>query len=170
MKIIYFYKWFLMAFQKNCMIDPCSRARSVVWRMCGVKANGKFRVGFDVYFDAQNASYITIEDGVWISSRCILLCHKRNIKNYYVGDVYSDNPTDILPIHIGKNAAIGIGSIIMPGVTIGEGAVVGTGSLVTKDVPAWSVVVGHPAKVVRMIESKQEIINNKTNNDNSISN
>lgn len=42
----------------------------------------------------------------------------------------------------------------MPGVTIGEGAVVGTASLVTKDVPAWSIVAGHPAKVIRTIEER----------------
>ena len=45
----------------------------------------------------------------------------------------------------------------MPGVTIGDGAVVGAGSVVTKDVPAYSVVAGNPAKVVKMIFS-QEII------------
>lgn len=164
-KILYFYKWFLMAFQKNIMIDPCTKSRYFVWKMCGVKSNGKFRVGYDVYFDAENASQIFIEDGAWISSRCTLLCHKRNIKNYYVGDVYSNNPTDVMPIHIGKNVAIGIGSIIMPGVTIGEGSVIGSGSLVTKDIPAWCVAAGHPAKVIRTLEKRNETTQNSISQD-----
>ena len=42
-------------------------------------------------------------------------------------------------------------SFVLPGVTVGEGAIVGAGSLVTKDIPAWTVATGRPAKVVREI-------------------
>ena len=41
--------------------------------------------------------------------------------------------------------------IILKGVTIGEGAIVGAGSVVTKDVPAWTVVAGNPARVVKKL-------------------
>lgn len=51
-------KWLLMAFQKNCMIDPCSRTRAKIWKLCGVDTTGKFNVGYDVYFDAQNAKHL----------------------------------------------------------------------------------------------------------------
>ena len=54
-------------------------------------------------------------------------------------------------IVIGNNVHIGSGSIIMPGVTIGEGAIVGAGSLVTKDIPAWTIAAGRPAKVLKEI-------------------
>lgn len=150
-----YIKWFLMAYQKNWMIDPCSRRRARIWKWCGVKTSGKFNVGYDVYFDAQNAKYLTIEDGVWISSRCTILCHKRDISNYCIGDVYIANPSKISPVHIERNAAIGMDSMIMPGVTIGEGAVIGSGSLVTKDVPAWTVAIGRPAKVVRTLKVRK---------------
>lgn len=52
-------------------------------------------------------------------------------------------------IHIGNHVWIGGGAIILPGVTIGEGAIIGAGSVVTKDIPAWSVAVGNPAKVIK---------------------
>ena len=55
-------------------------------------------------------------------------------------------------IRIKKNAWIGARVSILPGVTIGENAIVGTGSVVTKDVPDDAVVVGVPAKIVKMIE------------------
>lgn len=150
-------KWFLMAFQKNWMIDPCSRKRAKVWKLCGVKTSGKFNVGYDVYFDAQNASHLIIEDGVWISSRCTILCHKRDLSNYCVGDIYTDNPSKIEDVHICKNVAIGMDSMIMPGVTIGEGTVIGSGSLVTKDIPAWTVAVGRPAKVVKILKKVDDV-------------
>ena len=44
----------------------------------------------------------------------------------------------------------------MPGVTIGEGAVVGAGSLVTQDIPAWTIAVGRPAKVVKQIMVREK--------------
>ena len=53
------------------------------------------------------------------------------------------------PITIGDNVWIGGGAIIMPGVTIGEDSVIGAGSVVTRDIPARSLAVGSPAKVVR---------------------
>lgn len=147
-------KYFWMTYQKNWMIDPCSDKRQKYWVKCGVKATGKFFVGADVYFDAENAHYLTIEDNVWISSRSLILLHKRNISNYYIGDDYLEQPSTPKPVRICKGAAIGMASIIMPGVTIGEHAIVATGSLVTKDVPPWTVVAGVPAKILRKIEEK----------------
>jgi carbonic anhydrase/acetyltransferase-like protein (isoleucine patch superfamily) len=53
------------------------------------------------------------------------------------------------PVIIADNVWLGHHVIVLPGVTIGEGAVVGAGSVVTKDIPARSVAVGNPARVVR---------------------
>jgi len=50
-----------------------------------------------------------------------------------------------------RGAKIGANSTILPGVSIGEGALVGSGSVVTKDVLAGSVVVGNPARVIKMV-------------------
>jgi galactoside O-acetyltransferase len=56
------------------------------------------------------------------------------------------------PIIIKPKVWIGMNALILKGVTIGEGAVIGAGSVVTKDVPAWTVVAGNPAMVVRQIQ------------------
>lgn len=53
------------------------------------------------------------------------------------------------PVTIGNNVWIGDKVTILPGVTIGEGAVIGANSVVTKDVPAFSVVAGNPALIVK---------------------
>lgn len=55
------------------------------------------------------------------------------------------------PITIGDNVWLGGGAIVLPGVTIGDNSVIGAGAVVTKDVPANSVAVGNPARVVRSI-------------------
>lgn len=55
------------------------------------------------------------------------------------------------PIAIGRNVWIGRGVTILAGVTIGSGAVIGAHSLVNKDIPANAVVVGCPAKVIKML-------------------
>ncbi len=54
-------------------------------------------------------------------------------------------------VTIGKNCWIGAGALILDGVNIGDGAIVGAHSLVREDVPAGSVVVGSPARVIRQI-------------------
>ena len=57
-------------------------------------------------------------------------------------------------IHVGEDCWIGGGAIILPGVSIGRGSTVGAGSVVTKDVPAFHVVAGNPARVIRKIETQ----------------
>jgi len=59
-------------------------------------------------------------------------------------------------VTIKKNAWIGMNVTICPGVTIGEYAVVGAGAVVTKDVPAYTVVGGVPAKVIKMLDPAKQ--------------
>lgn len=55
------------------------------------------------------------------------------------------------PVTIGHNVWIGAGAIILPGVTIGDNVVIGAGSVVTKNIPAYSLAVGNPCRVIRKI-------------------
>lgn len=56
------------------------------------------------------------------------------------------------PVHICRNAWIGAGATILPGVTVGENAVVAAGAVVTKDVAPNTIVGGNPAKLIKTIE------------------
>lgn len=58
-----------------------------------------------------------------------------------------------LPIKIGNNVWIGGGAIVCPGVTIGDNAVIGAGSVVTKDIPANTLAVGNPCRVIKNIDN-----------------
>ncbi|KAM0424322.1 hypothetical protein ACHAPT_010468 [Fusarium lateritium] len=60
------------------------------------------------------------------------------------------------PVTIGEDCWIGGSAMVLPGVTIGDGCTVGAGSVVTKDVPAYHVVAGNPARIIRKIERKHK--------------
>ena len=66
-----------------------------------------------------------------------------------VGDVTA------FPIRIGSNVWIGFDCCVLPGVTIGDGSIVGARSVVTQDVPAYTIVAGNPARVVREIDCEE---------------
>lgn len=54
------------------------------------------------------------------------------------------------PVFIGDDVWIGVGVIILPGVTVGNHAIIGAGSVVTRDVPEYAIVGGNPAKVLKI--------------------
>lgn len=78
-----------------------------------------------------------------------LFCLRNNM-NFIQNKDWADVHTR--PIKICNDAWIGMGCIILKGVTIGEGAIVGAGSVVTKDVPAWTIVAGNPARIVKQLK------------------
>ena len=66
-------------------------------------------------------------------------------------------------VHIGNNVWIGEFVSVLPGVTIGEGSIIGSTSEVSKDIPAFFIAVGSPAKVIKTFNkdtNKWEMINN----------
>ena len=128
--------------------------RSFLWKCTGCNMGKSVSIGWDVYYDVGNTHLITIEDDVWVTNRAMILCHRRDVSKYYKGDYYKGVPYMHLPVTIKKGAAIGSSAIIMPGVTIGEGAVVAAGAIVTKDVPAWTIVAGIPAKVIKELKER----------------
>ena len=131
--------------------------RPKAWKWMGVKVGKDCYIGYEVYIDVTHAELITIEDHVHIAERCFLLCHQRDLGNYFVGDDYAKLGYIKKGILLKRGCLLGSNTTVMPGVTVGEGAIVGACSLVTKDIPAWTVAVGSPAKVVRKIPFREQI-------------
>ncbi|MBD2129908.1 acyltransferase [Microcoleus sp. FACHB-1] len=106
------------------------------------------------------AQRINIGDDVLIAGGVTIVDHNahslsfsqrsEDVVNWKIGKKDWTN-VKIAPVTISNKVWIGFNSIILKGVRIGEGAVVGAGSVVTKDVPAWTVVAGNPARVIREI-------------------
>ena len=126
-----------------------AQLRNPFYKMAGVKIGRGSKIGATVDIDQSAPELITIGKNVWVTRGVMLLCHQRDLSEYEVGKPVMDCELKYAPIVIKDGAHIGIGAIIMPGVTIGEGAVIGAGAVVTKDVPPYSVAAGVPAKVIK---------------------
>jgi len=91
---------------------------------------------------------ITIEDGAMIAANVQLISNNH--------DLYERQILICKPVRICKNAWVGAGATILPGVTIGKYAVVAAGAVVTKDVPDYAVVGGCPAKIIKMQNPEEQ--------------
>jgi len=89
---------------------------------------------------------ITIEDNVQIGPKVSLITENHPL------DPSTRKSLDLKSVLIKRNAWVGAGAIILPGVTIGENSVVAAGAVVNKDVPDNTVVGGVPAKIIRAID------------------
>lgn len=94
-------------------------------------------------------SGVTIEDEVFVGHGVMFINDREPHATRSDGTLQGPDDWEMIPIVVRRRASIGSNVTIMCGVTIGEGALVGAGSVVTKDVPAYSVVVGNPARILR---------------------
>lgn len=119
-----------------------------VYKIGGVQVLNpkKTFIGEGVKLDTNYPEDIIIEEGVTLTTRCIIVTHFVEIDNneyrhYTRGKVI-----------IKKKAYIGANTVICKPVTIGEGAVVGASSVVTKDIPPYEIWAGNPARFIRKRE------------------
>jgi acetyltransferase-like isoleucine patch superfamily enzyme len=131
--------------------------------------------GCEVGDETKIGSFVEVQKNAKIGQRCKIsshtfICEGVIIEDQvfighsvtFINDAYprATNPNGALqteadwkvePTLVKKGASIGSGSTILSKVTIGENAIVGAGSMVTKDVPANTIVVGNPARFLRML-------------------
>jgi len=135
--------------------------------------------GCEIGDDVKIGTFVEIQKGAKIGNRCKISSHSficegviledevfigHNVT--FINDLYPRSTTADGQLQTGadwkciqtlvkKGASIGSSSTLLCGITVGECAIVGAGSVVTKDVPPHSVVVGNPAKVLKMLPQKK---------------
>ncbi len=112
-----------------------------------------------------SATRIEVGDDVLISWGCTIVDHNshgigwaqrsQDVRDWYHGKKDWTH-VEVKPVKIGDKSWLGLNVIVLKGVEIGEGAVVAAGSVVVKNVPAWTIVAGNPAKVIREVSIEEQ--------------
>jgi acetyltransferase-like isoleucine patch superfamily enzyme len=135
--------------------------------------------GCEIGDNTKIGTFVEIQKGAKIGKNCKIsshtfICEGVTIENNvfighnvtFINDAYprATNPTGELqtgadwvcvPTLIQQGAAIGSSTTLLCGITVGENAIVGAGSVVTKDVPAHTIVAGNPARILRKINEEK---------------
>lgn len=132
----------------GCKIDDNSKIGTFV----------EIQKGASVGKNCKVSSHTFICEGVHIADNCFIGHGVMFTNDKFPratnddGCLQTEADWSCLETFIQKGASIGSNATILCGITIGENAIVGAGAVVTKDVPANSVVVGNPAKVIKKIK------------------
>lgn len=97
---------------------------------------------------------VTIHDYVFIGHGVTFINDSYPRATTEDGQLQTEADWKVEPTLVKEGASIGSGATILSNVVIGEHAIVGAGSVVTHDVPAYTVVAGNPARVLRAVEMK----------------
>jgi acetyltransferase-like isoleucine patch superfamily enzyme len=100
---------------------------------------------------------VTIEDNVFIGHGVTFINDSYPRATTRDGEIQTEKDWRVETTVVKRGASIGSGSTILSKIVIGENAIVGAGSVVTRDVPANTIVAGNPAKVLRSIENPTKV-------------
>lgn len=108
----------------------------------GITIGNNVYIGQHSTLDNAYPEYIFIEDNVALAGNNVVLAHSNPYKHFE-----PITSSGVSPVVIKTGAWIGVGAIILRGVTIGENAIIAAGTIVDKDIPAYSIVYGNPMKI-----------------------
>ena len=138
-----------------------------IWHPETVEIGDGVYVGHGTMLKGYHSSRMVIRDGTWIGQMCFFHsagglfiganvgigpCVKILTSSHRLDQrdrPILDSDIQLAPVRIEDGADIGIGAILLSGVTVGEGAQVAAGAVVTGDVPPYAVVAGVPARTLR---------------------
>jgi acetyltransferase-like isoleucine patch superfamily enzyme len=128
-----------------------------LYRRMGVNIGQDCVVEMYCYLDDQFPELVFFEDHSGPSRHVIIVCHDDVGAKSDTGETGFDTRHGfVAPVRLESYSGIGMGSILLPGVTVHEGAVVGAGSVVTKDVPPYMLVGGVPARVLKQFKRSDD--------------
>ena len=175
----YFYriKFFLKLVKKGSFIHPFFKGNAeYLSESALVDIGSQVYIGKDVWLSIEKSAKLKIGNNTHINKGFVMACNKQiEIGNnvvfadrVFVADSdhrYEDVNMPILlqgmsegkAVKIEDDCWIGINACVLKGVTIGKHSVVGANSVVTKDVPAFSVVAGNPANIIKKYDFNKKM-------------
>ncbi len=159
---------------KNYFIDPTAQVKTAqigagttIWQFCvileGATIGENVNVCSHCFIENQVVigNQVTIKSGVQLWNGITLGDHVFVGPNVtFSNDKFPRSKVrseKLLTTTVGKNASLGAGAVILPGLTIGENAMVGAGAVVTHSVPPYAIVAGNPAKIVGYAGTGQSV-------------
>jgi UDP-2-acetamido-3-amino-2,3-dideoxy-glucuronate N-acetyltransferase len=129
----------------GCEIGNNSKIGSFVEIQKGAKIGNNCKISSHTFI----CEGVTIEDSVFIGHNVTFINDLYPRATNEDGGLQTEEDWVCVSTLIKQGASIGSGAVLMGGITVGEKAIVGAGSVVTKDVPADTIVAGNPARVLR---------------------
>ncbi len=116
-------------------------------RRIGVKINGRVMIYGSSYEMFSTEPYlVSVDDNVFISVGAKFVPHDGGVLPFRRETPDLDLAA---PIHIGANTFIGMGALVLKGVTIGPNSVIGANAVVTKSFPEGGIIAGNPARLIK---------------------
>lgn len=131
----------------GCTIGDGSKIGAFVEIQKGVSIGCRVKVSSHSFI----CEGVTVEDEVFIGHGVMFINDRYPQATTEAGGLQSEADWQVVPTIIRKRASIGSNATVLCGVTVGEGAIIGAGSVVTKDVPAFTIAAGNPARILRKI-------------------
>lgn len=126
--------------------------------------SGNIKLGNYIHISAYSALYgkfgIEMEDYTGLSPRCTVFSATDDFSgDYLIGPMVDSKYTNVFggKVHIKRFSQLGANCVVLPQVLINDGVAVGAMSLITKDLEAWKVYAGIPAKIIN--DRNKELIN-----------
>lgn len=150
----------------------------LVFNPSHVEIGARVYVGHLAILKGYHLNRLVIGDGTWIGEQCFLHAAGGILigKNVGIGPgtriitsrhaeegrglPILHSQIEFLPVVIEDDVDLGVGSVVLPGVRIGRGAQIGAAALVSRDVPAYAVAAGVPARVLRYRPGNEEAADN----------
>jgi len=131
----------------GCEIGDDVKIGTFVEIQKGVKIGNRCKVSSHTFI----CEGVTLEDEVFVGHSVLFTNDRFPRATSNSGQLQTETDWICIPTLVKRGASIGSGATLLCGITVGENALIGAGSVVTKSVPANSVVAGNPAKVIKSL-------------------
>ncbi len=132
----------------GCQIGDNSKIGTFVEIQKGAKVGKNCKISSHTFI----CEGVTIDDNVFVGHNVTFVNDLYPRSTTEDGQLQTENDWVCVPTLIKKGTSIGSSATLLCGITVGENAIIGAGSVVTRDVPANTIVAGNPARILRKID------------------